>query len=696
MSTIRKRIAAVILGVAFIASSLAAPLVASAATKPTFPTPYPWSKVVGGTTGDYFADSYTGVSAGHVFENTTTDRLLDILSSNGTYYIVLSGPEHDSGQKALGVINAQAKAAGVSKIYHWDPYLDGYKLDSTDAAGIGRMIGGTSVNTTGAATISEPWRLITELLPPSATEPGGALYGYEGDTTMLLLVKITDRTDPVNGKAILSSWSLKDADAATFDPTSAAAGNAVRSVFFPAPSYALVPASVRPEYEFFKRVYKASATYVETRTGASRDKIGAPVDIFSDADFPGGAGFVLNSVDLKEFFNLANSPGEKVFFFAGNGCHNTQAIIGAVATEAKRLGTPVVYVVDFSLSSNVKFDTGANIDNALNSTATGGLWVRRSAVASSTLDYPLYGYSYLYGELVKYLDPGFITENNSKQNNSIAYYPNGDFTAQLTSKNPWAIDVLPGELTNAKRLQVPFLIRYDKDAPKPVTETWLHKTLANDGTYTEYMLELSWVRRTPAAVEATQAYVDGLSRVDFAAEGVAALAPVLQPRSIAGATVSTVSSLTYTGSALKPAVTVTLGGKTLVSGIDYTLAYGNNTKVGRATVTVTGKGVYAGTATASFAVNPKPTSIRRITTGYRRITVYWTKLSGTTRYEVSYRQKGYSTWKTVSVSASSDYKTISYLKRGKTYQVRVRRYQTVSGVKYYSAWSSTKTSGTVR
>lgn len=696
MNTVRKRVAGAMLGIALLAATLAGPVVTSAATKPTLPTPYPWSRVLGGTTGDYFADSYNGVSAGHVFENTTTDRLLDILSSNGSYYIVLSGPEHASGQKALSVINAQAKVAGVTKIYHWDPYLDGYKLDSTDGAGIGTMQGGTSVNSTGAATISEPWRLISELLPPSATQPGGVLYDYKGDTTLLLLVKITDRTDPVNGKAILSSWSLADADAAAFDPASAAAGSAVRSVFFPAPANVLVPSSARSEYEFFKRVYRASATYVETRTGASKDRIGAAVDIFSDTDFPGGAGFVLNSVDLKEFFNLANSPGEKVFFFAGNGCHNTQAIIGSVATEAKRLGTRVVYVVDFSLSSNVKFDTGANIDNALNSTATGGLWVRRSAVASETLTYPQYGYSYLYGELVKYLDPGFITENSSKQNNSIAYYPNGDFTSVLTTKAPWATDLAAGEVPNAKRLQVPFLIRYDKDAPQPVIGKWLHKTSSNDGTYTEYMLELAWVRQTQASLEASQAYVDGLSRTAFAAEAVAALRPVLEPKSIAAATARTVSSMTYTGAALKPAVTVVFNGRTLANGIDYSLAYSNNVKVGRATITVTGKGVYGGTKTVTFAIDPKPTSIRKIYAGYRKITVYWTKLSGTTRYEINYRSKGSTTWKTTSASASTDHLTISQLRRGKTYQVRVRRYQNVSGVKYYSSWSSTKTSGTVR
>ncbi|MCD8148552.1 MAG: hypothetical protein LUE92_03095 [Clostridiales bacterium] len=40
--------------------------------------------------------------------------------------------------------------------------------------------------------------------------------------------------------------------------------------------------------------------------------------------------------------------------------------------------------------------------------------------------------------------------------------------------------------------------------------------------------------------------------------------------------------------------------------------------------------------------------------------------------------------------ASTVKKTISGLKKGKTYYVRIRTYKTVSGTKYYSAWSSSK------
>lgn len=38
----------------------------------------------------------------------------------------------------------------------------------------------------------------------------------------------------------------------------------------------------------------------------------------------------------------------------------------------------------------------------------------------------------------------------------------------------------------------------------------------------------------------------------------------------------TIAAATYTGEALEPAVTVTLGGRTLVAGTDYTLSYKDN------------------------------------------------------------------------------------------------------------------------
>ena len=65
---------------------------------------------------------------------------------------------------------------------------------------------------------------------------------------------------------------------------------------------------------------------------------------------------------------------------------------------------------------------------------------------------------------------------------------------------------------------------------------------------------------------------------------------------------STIPDQSYTGSEIKPDVTIQDGEATLVEGTDYTVTYFNNINAGTATVTITGMGNYTGTATAGFAI----------------------------------------------------------------------------------------------
>ena len=72
--------------------------------------------------------------------------------------------------------------------------------------------------------------------------------------------------------------------------------------------------------------------------------------------------------------------------------------------------------------------------------------------------------------------------------------------------------------------------------------------------------------------------------------------------SIAKAKVAKVARKTYTGKPIKPTPKVTLDGKTLKRGTDYTFSYRNNTKVGTATIFVKGKGRYGGTKKVTFQI----------------------------------------------------------------------------------------------
>ena len=71
------------------------------------------------------------------------------------------------------------------------------------------------------------------------------------------------------------------------------------------------------------------------------------------------------------------------------------------------------------------------------------------------------------------------------------------------------------------------------------------------------------------------------------------------------------------------------------------------------------------------------------------MTVKWNRNTKVTGYQVSYKTG--KTEKTVTIKSNKTLSTvIKSLKKGSTYSVKVRGYKTVSGVNYYSAWSSAK------
>ena len=93
--------------------------------------------------------------------------------------------------------------------------------------------------------------------------------------------------------------------------------------------------------------------------------------------------------------------------------------------------------------------------------------------------------------------------------------------------------------------------------------------------------------------------------------------PALSRISISKASVTlSTSTYAYDGKAKKPGVTVKLNGKTLKSGTDYTVSYSNNTKVGTAKVTITGKGNYTGSVSKTYSIknNFKKATVSGIST----------------------------------------------------------------------------------
>ena len=79
--------------------------------------------------------------------------------------------------------------------------------------------------------------------------------------------------------------------------------------------------------------------------------------------------------------------------------------------------------------------------------------------------------------------------------------------------------------------------------------------------------------------------------------------PALSRISISSASVTlSTSTYIYDGKAKTPSVTVKIGGKTLKKDTDYTVSYSNNTRVGTATVKITGKGNYTGSVSKTYSI----------------------------------------------------------------------------------------------
>ncbi len=160
------------------------------------------------------------------------------------------------------------------------------------------------------------------------------------------------------------------------------------------------------------------------------------------------------------------------------------------------------------------------------------------------------------------------------------------------------------------------------------------------------------------------------------------------------------TSCSYNGKMQTPSVTVKdTTGKKLQNNVDYTVSYtGNQKDVGIFTVTVNFEENYSGSISKQFTIYPKATNITKIKAKKKGFSVTWKKQSTqTTGYELAYSaSRGFARNKTtiVTVSRNKVNKTISKLKKGKRYYVRIRTYKNVmvNGkiTRLSSGWSTVK------
>ncbi|MBR2682658.1 MAG: hypothetical protein IKE22_05260, partial [Atopobiaceae bacterium] len=189
--------------------------------------------------------------------------------------------------------------------------------------------------------------------------------------------------------------------------------------------------------------------------------------------------------------------------------------------------------------------------------------------------------------------------NNCVGSASVTLEGKGNYTGSVTA--PFTIY---GDLSSAVIADIPTQA-YTSSALEPQLRVTFAGTLLTAGT--DYVATYSnnvEVGEATVALAGTGHYQGNASTTFQIVENVIDLS---------SATV-TAADQTYTGLAQRPAVTVTLDGKQLVENVDYEVTYSGNVNVGTATVTVAGKGGYAGFATGTFTIAPASISSATVST----------------------------------------------------------------------------------
>lgn len=167
------------------------------------------------------------------------------------------------------------------------------------------------------------------------------------------------------------------------------------------------------------------------------------------------------------------------------------------------------------------------------------------------------------------------------------WYLNADFTGNEVTGLEF--DSMSGSIT-----------LYAKWIPDTYTVRFID---INGGIISSQTVEYGKSASAPAAPDVTEKLFTGWS-ADYSnvTSDLTVRALYKNYISIAKASVSGITSKTYTGSSLTQSLKITYDSEELIPGTDYTVSYKNNINAGTASLTITGTGDYYGSVTKSFTI----------------------------------------------------------------------------------------------
>ena len=165
----------------------------------------------------------------------------------------------------------------------------------------------------------------------------------------------------------------------------------------------------------------------------------------------------------------------------------------------------------------------------------------------------------------------------------------GNYTGEVTK----SFEIAKADISSATISDIDSPVGYTGTAYEPeVTVTFNGKELALDTDYTVAYTNNVNAGEATVTITGTGAHFKGSVEKHF----------TITAADLSGCTFAPIADVTYNTKAHTPEVTVAISGRTLEADKDYTVSYASNVNAGTATVTVTGKGNFTGSANTTFTI----------------------------------------------------------------------------------------------
>ena len=165
----------------------------------------------------------------------------------------------------------------------------------------------------------------------------------------------------------------------------------------------------------------------------------------------------------------------------------------------------------------------------------------------------------------------------------------GNYTGTVTK----SFEIAKADISSATISDIDSPVGYTGTAYEPeVTVTFNGTELALDTDYTVAYTNNVNAGEATVTITGTGAHFKGSVEKHF----------TITAADLSGCTFAPIADVTYNTKAHTPEVTVAISGRTLEADKDYTVSYASNVNAGTATVTVTGRGNFTGSANTTFTI----------------------------------------------------------------------------------------------